>query len=79
MDRPDPRLHLLRWGGAQSRSAAMRSRRPPGTQLSEPPSPRWGTASPVLRDAFSVRLNLEAPYLPGLPLSPTSPAGSGDT
>eukprot|EP00969_Alexandrium_andersonii_P347214 15351635-Alexandrium_andersonii.AAC.1 len=70
-------MHLLRWGGAQIRSAARQTRRPTGATRSEPPSPRWCSPSAELQAAFSVRQNLEAPALPARPLSPTSPAGSG--
>eukprot|EP00969_Alexandrium_andersonii_P318587 14072863-Alexandrium_andersonii.AAC.1 len=62
-------MHLLRWGGAQIRSAAKQTRPSPGATLSEPSSPGWRSPSAELQAAFSVRQNLEAPALPAQSLS----------
>eukprot|EP00969_Alexandrium_andersonii_P033329 1455690-Alexandrium_andersonii.AAC.1 len=48
VERPGPRLHLLRWGSAHARAVAQQSRGAPGASLSEPPSP---TQRPLSEDS----------------------------
>eukprot|EP00969_Alexandrium_andersonii_P205640 9086706-Alexandrium_andersonii.AAC.1 len=66
MERPDPRLHLLRWGCAHAHAAARRERHPSGqhTPPSEPPSPPRQPPSAPRCAAFSIALHLQAPPRP---------------